>query len=205
VPGPDTPSVEDQWPATGVAVGQGVGAFVGREREMELLLAGLRDAVSGRGRLVLIGGEPGIGKTRLADEFSVLAAGDGASVLWGRCWEAGGAPAYWPWTQSIRSLLRHLDADALAGYVGDGGAHLTQVLPELRLQMPGLPEPPAASSETARFQLFDAVSGFLDRAARDRPLVLILEDLHAADVPSLLLLRFAAVELGASRIFVLGT
>jgi eukaryotic-like serine/threonine-protein kinase len=205
VPGPDTPSVEDQWPATGVAVGQGVGAFVGREREMELLLAGLRDAVSGRGRLVLIGGEPGIGKTRLADEFSVLAAGDGASVLWGRCWEAGGAPAYWPWTQSIRSLLRHLDADALAGYVGDGGAHLTQVLPELRLQMPGLPEPPAASSETARFQLFDAVSGFLDRAARDRPLVLILEDLHAADVPSLLLLRFAAVEVGASRIFVLGT
>src|SRR6266852_3313724 len=77
--------------------------FVGREREMEVLLAGLEDAVAGRGRLVVIAGEPGIGKSRLADEFAAKAKARGVQVLWGRCWEAGGAPAYWPWVHSLRS------------------------------------------------------------------------------------------------------
>jgi predicted ATPase len=75
---------------------------VGREPETEALLAGLADATSGRGRFFVLGGEPGIGKTRLADEFSTRAKAEGALALWGRCWEAGGAPAYWPWIQSLR-------------------------------------------------------------------------------------------------------
>src|SRR5438093_13204501 len=71
--------------------------FVGRTRELAELEAGLGDALAGRGRVFLIGGEAGIGKTRLVDELSSRAKDREARVLWGRCWEAGGAPAYWPW------------------------------------------------------------------------------------------------------------
>jgi predicted ATPase len=88
-------------------------AFVGREREMEALLTGLEDAASGRGRLFVLAGEPGIGKSWLADELASAARTRGFRVLWGRCWEAGGAPAYWPWVQMLRSLLRDVPPDTL--------------------------------------------------------------------------------------------
>jgi DNA-binding CsgD family transcriptional regulator/tetratricopeptide (TPR) repeat protein len=178
---------------------------VGREAELAVLLGGLGDAISGRGRFFLLGGEPGIGKTRLADEFSTRAKAEGALVLWGRCWEAGGAPAYWPWIQSLRGLLRELHPEALRAGVAGGGPDLAQIVPELRERLPDLSEPPPASPETARFRLFDALSGFLRRASQDQPLLLVLEDLHAADAPSLLLLQFVAGELGGSRMLLLGT
>jgi hypothetical protein len=84
--------------------------FVGRERELLELRSGLADATSGRGRLggvFLISGEPGIGKTRLADEIASDAASSGMRVVWGRCWEGGGAPAYLPWVDVLRSLILH--------------------------------------------------------------------------------------------------
>jgi predicted ATPase len=126
-------------------------------------------------------------------------------VLWGRCWEAGGAPAYWPWIQSLRGLLRELDPEALRERVAGGGADLAQMLPELRERLPDLSEPPPASPGTARFRLFDALSGFLRRTSEDRPLLLVLEDLHAADAPSLLLLQFVVGEASGSRMLVLAT
>jgi predicted ATPase len=178
---------------------------VGRGPETEALLAGLGDATSGRGRFFALGGEPGIGKTRLADEFSTRAKAGGALVLWGRCWEAGGAPAYWPWIQSLRGLLRELDPEALGERVAGGGADLAQMLPELRERLPDLSEPSPASPGTARFRLFDALSGFLRRTSEDRPLLLVLEDLHAADAPSLLLLQFVVGEASGSRMLVLAT
>ena len=95
-------------------------AFVGRERELAELVAGLDDAFARRGRLFLLEGEPGIGKSRLAEELAAHARARGARVLVGRCWEAGGAPAYWPWTQSLRAYLREGDAAALAVQLGAG-------------------------------------------------------------------------------------
>src|SRR5262249_51583015 len=83
--------------------------FVGRERELVQLEAALGEAVAGRGRLYLIAGEPGIGKTRLAECVATSAAGRGATVIWGRCWEGEGAPAFWPWVQVIRALIRQGD------------------------------------------------------------------------------------------------
>ena len=77
--------------------------FVGRERELAELTRSLEDAISGRGRLFLLTGEPGIGKSRLAEELARHARDRGALVLIGRCWEAGGVPAFWPWVQSLRS------------------------------------------------------------------------------------------------------
>src|SRR5262249_51431325 len=83
--------------------------FVGRERELAELGDGLDAALGGGGRLFLVSGERGIGKTRLVDELSAVAAAQGALVLWGRCWEGGGAPAYWPWLQLIRGYRRAVD------------------------------------------------------------------------------------------------
>src|SRR5262249_31220436 len=83
--------------------------FVGREPELKQLDAALGEAIGGRGRLCLIAGEPGIGKTRLAECVATSAAGRGATVIWGRCWEGEGAPAFWPWVQVIRALLRQGD------------------------------------------------------------------------------------------------
>ena len=82
------------------------GTFVGRLREMSELRAALEDAISGQGRLVMLAGEPGIGKTRTAQELASHAETLGAQVLWGRCYEEEGAPPYWPWVQTIRSYIQ---------------------------------------------------------------------------------------------------
>jgi eukaryotic-like serine/threonine-protein kinase len=178
--------------------------LVGRERELAELLAALDDALAGRGRFVVLSGEPGIGKTRLAEELTGRATARGAQVLVGRCWEAGGAPAYWPWVQSLRAYLRDSEPAALRAAVGDRGGDLAQLVPELRRHFPDLPEPSAREPDAARFSLFDATAEFLRSASRDRPIVVVLDDLHAADEPSLLLLRFLARELDSARILVLG-
>jgi DNA-binding SARP family transcriptional activator len=182
--------------------GRATGVFVGREGELAELVRALEDALAGRGRLVLVAGEPGIGKSRLTDELIGQARMRGARVLVGRCWEAGGAPAYWPWVQSLRSYVRETEPEALQSQLGVGAADLAQLLPELRELFPALPEPAVVESEGARFRLFEAASSFLRRAAEARPLVLVLDDLHAADEPSLLLLRFLAREIADSPLLV---
>ena len=172
------------------------GAFVGRDQELAELLAGLDDAAAGHGRVFLLAGEPGIGKSRLSEELTARAAARGAQVLVGRCWEAGGAPAYWPWVQSLRAYLRRDENAARFA-----APELVQLLPELR---DALGDAPPSESEGARFRLFDSVAAFLKRAADERPLVLVLDDLHAADEPSLLLLQYVTRELARSRIMILG-
>ena len=169
---------------------------MGRERELAELVAGLDDALAGRGRLFLLAGEPGIGKSRLADELIGQARARGARVLVGRCWEAGGAPAYWPWVQALRAYVRDAEPEALRAQLGAGAADLAQLLPELRELFPTCRSRRRSESEGARFRLFDAASAFLRSAAQARPLVLVLDDMHAADEPSLLLLRFVAREIG---------
>jgi DNA-binding SARP family transcriptional activator/tetratricopeptide (TPR) repeat protein len=178
--------------------------FVGRESELEQLSAGLGDAVAGRGRLFLLVGEPGIGKSWLADELIGRARVRGARVLVGRCWEAGGAPAYWPWVQSLRAYIRETTPATLRQQLGAGAADLVHLLPELRELLPDLPARPALESESARFHLFEATSSFLRSAAKARPTILFLDDLHAADESSLLLLRFLARDLANSRLLVVG-
>lgn len=179
------------------------GVLVGREPELAQLSAGLAAAFAGRGSLFLLVGEPGIGKSRVAEELLHEARTRGAIALVGRCWEAGGAPAYWPWVQSLRAYAGRTDTATLRAQLG-GTSEIAQILPELRELSADLP---ATSLETegARFRLFDATARFLKAAAAARPLVLVLDDLHAADEPSLLLLRFLAGQLGESRILVVGT
>jgi DNA-binding SARP family transcriptional activator len=180
------------------------GLLVGRERELGTLGAALDDALAGRGGLVLLAGDPGIGKTRLADELASQAMQRGARVLLGRCWEAGGAPAYWPWVQALRSYVRDVDSELLRGQIGPRGGELARLLPELRDLVPDLPPELTLDPETARFQLFDAVAAFLRTAGEAQPLVLVLDDLHVADLPSLLLLQFVAAELADASVLAVG-
>jgi DNA-binding SARP family transcriptional activator len=180
------------------------GALVGRERELAELVAGLDDAIAGRGRLILLAGEPGIGKSRLADELVDRARERGAVTLFGRAWEAGGAPAYWPWVQAMRAYFHDRDTGTVRAQLGAGAADVAQMLPEFRELLPDVGPPPSLDPEGARFRLFDATTAFLRTAAEVRPIVLVLDDLHAADAPSLLLLEFLAHHLAQARVLVVG-
>lgn len=177
--------------------------FVGRSAEVQRLLAALDAALDGSGRLVLLVGEPGCGKTRLAEDLATRARERGAAVAWGRCWEGEGAPELWPWLQVIRTCLRAVDEPTLRALIGPHGGELTALLAPLRVPSGDDLTPPAAPA--ARFRLFNAIAHFLDAYARRCPLLLILDDLQRADPPSLLLLQFFTQEQRQRPILVLGT
>lgn len=181
------------------------GIFVGREKEMDELRAGLEDSLSGRGRLLMLVGEPGIGKTRTSEELATYAGLRNMQVVWGRCYEGEGAPAYWPWVQIIRSYVHEKDPKELASEMGPGAADIAQVVSEVKERLPGLPAPPTLEPDQARFRLFDSITTFLKNASKGTPLMVVLDDMHWADKPSLLLLQFLARELRGSRLLVLGT
>jgi tetratricopeptide (TPR) repeat protein len=178
--------------------------LLGRAHELADLDATLEEASAGRGGLVLLTGEPGIGKTRLATALGERAAAEGHRVAWARGWDGGGAPAFWPWVQIVRAVAAERDDDALRAELGAGARWVAQLAPELRERL-GLPEAGDLESEQARFALFDAVTVFLRNVAARQPLVVLLDDLHTADLPSLLLLTFMARALGETRVLVITT
>ncbi|MDM0028999.1 helix-turn-helix transcriptional regulator [Variovorax saccharolyticus] len=184
------------------------GVFVGRQQELTQLLGVLDSARQGRGRVVLLSGSGGMGKTRLAQELAARAERDGVPVLWGRCLEEPGAPPYWPWRQLIRHYLRSSGDPDPARTFGTGLAEIASVVPEVgeAFAPPTLP-PDSGTLDTAqsRFRLFDAIAGFWRRAAQRTLQVLIFEDLHWADPTSLRLLAFLAAELEDSAVLMVGT
>ncbi len=181
------------------------GVFVGRKAELGELKAALEDALSGKGRMVTLVGEPGIGKTRTAEELRTFAGLRGMKVLWGRCYEEQGVPPYWPWVQAIRDYVHERDASELRSDLGSAAAVIAEIVPDVRDALPGLEPPPEVGRDEARFRLLDSVATFLKAASRSRPLMLVLDDLHWADDASLGLLQFVARELGNARVLVVGT
>jgi hypothetical protein len=177
--------------------------LLGRERELGELRQAVGAALEGRGALYLLSGEPGIGKTSLADAVAGYAEQEGALVRWGRAWEGGGAPVFWPWVQILRGVSRDLDAPELQTALGSGARWVAQVVPELAERVPGTETPGSIESAEARFALFDAVTNFLCNTSAERPLALLFDDIHAADSSSLLMLDFLARGVRDSAILVL--
>ena len=179
--------------------------FVGRQREMAELRAALDAAMVGRGQMVMLSGEPGIGKTRLAQELASRAESLGAQVMWGWCYEHAGAPPYWPFVQPIRAYIESADPRQLSSQMGSGGAAIAEILPELREKLPDLGQPANVEPEQARFRLFDSLATFLKNAAQSQPLLFVVDDLQWADSATLLMLEFLVREIAASPVLVLGT
>ena len=153
--------------------------FAGRERELDLLRSGLSAIARGRGNVFLVSGEPGIGKTRLIEELGAIAERQGAIVAWGTAWDGGGAPAYWPWAQVLRQL---------ASAEGEQRLH-RDLGPILGATVDSLPDS-TRELEIVQFRLFPALRSVLETYAARAPLVVVLDDLHAADTGSLQALRF---------------
>jgi len=179
-------------------------ALLDRRSERAVLLGALDDARAGRGRTITVAGDAGIGKTRLLDFVAAEAREAGMLVAWGRSWEAGGAPGFWPWVQVLRAVLEASDGRSLVDEIGPtAAAWLTQLVPD---QIGGRPPSDVAlEGEQARFELFEAVRGLLRASARSGPLVVLLEDLHAADVGSLRLLEMLAATLADSATLILAS
>lgn len=195
---------DDQDGSPTVAAPRGGGGLLGRAAEIAALHGAVDHALAGRGRVVLLAGEPGIGKTTLAVDAAEYADGRGARVLWGACWEGEGAPAFWPWIQVLRAYAGQVDDDELRATVGPGAADVVRVVPELADRFRELPASADVDPEQARFRLFDAVASMLCRAASRRPLLLVIDDLQWADESSLRLLSFVAAQLATNPVAVVG-
>ncbi|WP_082959289.1 BTAD domain-containing putative transcriptional regulator, partial [Mycobacterium mantenii] len=194
----EAPMARPNFPAVLV----GPGPFVGRGRELEGLLSAWQIALAGGVRTVLIAGEPGVGKTRLAGEWSQQAYAQGAVVLYGRCDEDLGAP-YQPFAEALRSLAPCVGADRLRGLRGVEA--LLPLAPGLADALPDLSPPAHPDPDTERYALFDAVVALLEVASTSAPVVLILDDLHWAAKPTLLLLRHLLRFGDHARLQIVGT
>ncbi|WP_202284985.1 BTAD domain-containing putative transcriptional regulator [Mycobacterium paraintracellulare] len=184
------------------AVLVGPGPFVGRGRELEGLLSAWQGALTGGVRTVLIAGEPGVGKTRLAGEWSQRAYEMGAVVLYGRCDEDLGAP-YQPFAEALRALVPCMGAGRLRGLRGIEA--LLPLVPGLADAVPDLAPPAHADPDTERYALFDAAVALLEIASASAPVLLILDDLHWAAKPTLLLLRHLLRFGDHARVQIVGT
>ena len=176
----------------------------GREGELAVLIRALDDSERGRARVVWIGGEPGIGKTRLAEELGATAATRRATVAWARCVDADTAPPYWPWAEAIRAVLQTVilkELDLPASCL----ARITALVPDLMPRAMTPIRPAALTTASDRYQLFDAVRTLLQRASARAVVVVVLDDLHQADANSLLLLEFVTRELSDSRLLLVAT
>jgi eukaryotic-like serine/threonine-protein kinase len=191
-------------PLLGLSIGQT--GFVGRDRELAQMDQGWTRATSGQRQLILLAGEPGIGKTRLASEFARVRSASAATVLAGRCDEEALVP-YQPFVEAL-SWYVHVcperDLRAQLAAIG-GGAELGPLIPEVRRRVPDLPTQPAMNPEGQRYRLFEAVAGLLAQASLVRPIILMFDDLHWADKPTLLMLRHVVRTSSAAPLCIVGT
>jgi DNA-binding CsgD family transcriptional regulator/tetratricopeptide (TPR) repeat protein len=181
--------------------------FVGRSRELSALTERLTTAGAGAGGVALVAGEPGIGKTRLLSEFAARARSGGWTVLSGSAYQADGLPPYLIFSDALRGFVRTTPPDEVGAYLGGGAADVALLVRELRTTLPDVPEHPPVSPELERYRLFESVAGFLFAVAAATPtgLLLVLDDLHWADAPSLQLLLHLSRRLNGQRVLIAGS
>ncbi|MCP5055378.1 MAG: AAA family ATPase [bacterium] len=179
--------------------------FVGRDAELTRLERALDRARTGRGGLLLVAGEPGIGKTRLVEEFERHATRRGVRVLVGRCREGEGERTYGPFADALAELVQETDETRLVAALGPYGAALVPLIPALRRVLPGLPDLPVIPGDEARERLFDAVAALLLSVSEGELLVIIVDDLQWADLGTLAMLGSLARRARAGRLLLVGT
>ena len=178
--------------------------FVGRHAELDRMLDAWHRTRTGERRLVLLTGEPGIGKTQLAIELAAAAHADGATVLHGRCDDGLQVP-YQPFAAALAQVLDDAQALGATPPLGRLAGELVRLAPDVAALVPGLPPPLRADPETEQYRLFDAVSLWLQAMAETGPVVLVLDDLHWATRPTLHLLRHVLRTSEPTPLFVVGT
>ncbi|MEE8139232.1 MAG: alpha/beta fold hydrolase, partial [Thermoanaerobaculia bacterium] len=186
-----------------LAVGERT-AFIGRERELEQLRRHWEGVRSGERRLVFLRGEPGIGKTRLAAEFALTTHAEGATVLFGRCDESAVIP-YQPFVEALRHYVATCPIEELRAQLGATGAELTGLVPELARRLPDLPVLGAVEPVREAYRLYDAFATLSAEASRVGPVVLVLDDLHWADEPTVRLLKQIVRSQEEGPLLILGT
>jgi tetratricopeptide (TPR) repeat protein len=177
------------WPLPAVMRSVPRLSFVGREPERGRLGEAVAAAHAGRRQAVLISGEPGIGKSRLAAYAAHGAHGDGFAVCWGTCNEDVGAP-YEPWIEVCTHLVEHAPLALLAAHVDRHGGEVSRLARNLARRMPDAPAPLASDAETERFLLFAAIAGLLAEVSASVPICVVLDDFHWADGQSVALLKY---------------
>jgi class 3 adenylate cyclase/tetratricopeptide (TPR) repeat protein len=179
--------------------------FVGRESERAELRRLMDAARSGHGSLVMIGGEPGAGKTRIAQELVAEADRHGFLTLTGHCYEMEGAPPYIPFVEILQSIIRTVEPHMLLDALGSAAPEAAKLVPELRERATKIPEPRKLAPEQERLYLFNTLRDFFERLASQRPVLLTFEDLHWADESTMLLLQHIAQKSGEMALLVVGT
>ncbi len=194
---------EAQSPAANLQ-GLSWGQFVGRRQEMDQLKSALENALSGRGTLAMLVGEPGIGKTRLAEEFAVYASLRGARVLTGHCFEGEVTLPYRPFIEAFQQYIKDRPDAELRGELGTGAPEVAKLVSEVRQRFPDIPQAQPLEADEERLRLHESIASFLGNASQSTPIVLVLDDIHWADKPSLLMMRYLARAIVGQRILILG-
>jgi len=179
--------------------------FVGREQELAMLRTKLNAALDGRGGMVLVGGEPGVGKTTLVRQLIREAEKRGGLAVFGRCYESEGTVPYSPFVEMLEAGLAIMPAEIVREDMGEDAPEVARMVPELRRRFPDIPEPLDLPPEQQRRYFFNAVAAFIGRAAARFPLVLVMDDVHWADEPTLLLIEHMAALMPEMRVLGVGT
>ena len=192
-----------RWPLPAVLRSVPTVSYVGRRAERAALEEALVLARDGSRQVVLLSGEPGIGKSRLAGYAAHRAHAQGAAVCWGGCSEELAVP-YEPWIESCSQLVEHSPTELLAQHAERHGGELARVARNLVRRVEDLPQPQASDPETERYLLFSAVAAFLSEVAQSVPVCLVLDDFHWADAQSVALFKHVVrtVEQGALQVIV---
>ncbi|MBY0508482.1 MAG: protein kinase [Bryobacteraceae bacterium] len=179
--------------------------LIGREAERAELLQRLQEAMAGRGAMVMIGGEPGVGKTHLIHSVLDEARHRGAYANIGHCYEMEGSPPYVPFIEMLERTSQTAPKTTWRAALGDSAPEIARLMPELRRMYSDIPPAIELPPEQQRRYLFNAFREYLERAARNTPIVLVFEDLHWADEPTLLLMQHVAQILSATPLLLIGT